>query len=208
MHANYFFILDDLEKDYSPDDIFNLFVEFYVNEYCDGNNWYQEEALVFWDGTVMSLCEEGDWRGRDKTVEYLLSLPQKKRIPTVLTASMKATAYDVGLFDATGISFLENEGDKKISQMGYEPLIDQLEKNFDELIIKILNERKDDSFRYYYVKKRASIAELFNNYSIIKPFTWYLTNPYNYRAFDLRKYNNRTPQIEEGQGILLVDIHT
>jgi len=209
MHSLYLFILDDIKKDSSAKDISARFEELYVDDYCDENNWYQEEVFVHRDGTVVPMCPADDYRGRDTFARELESMKPDERIPYLLTLAMKMTAGDIGLFNASNLSLVENEGDRKINSLSRAELIKIVEDNHEVLIIAPM---KDDSIpgflRFWRTKKNVGIIEAFMD-SNIKPFGIYPTTPYDGpRCFDLRSDPKVADQISEGEGILAVDIHT
>lgn len=238
MHATFVFLIDGIEgkSDSSDmkevvDEVVCVFEDRYAYV-CDENNWWQPEAMLFQDGTVVNACigEEDDWRGRDKFADHVMkNCPEvSERWQWGKDFAMQCTALEMELYGSDSFGLVEEgseraEKKKSINELSYDELIDAVSKEVPNELskmyatvsvgdISILGPMSptrvtaDVHIKNYKRSKMASTFELFVD-SDIKPFTRYTVSPSTYRCFDLR-HDSYGIDVNDCTVMLFVDIHT
>jgi len=233
MHATFVFLIDGIEGKSNSSDMKEVvdevvcsFEERYGHA-CDENNWWQPEAVLFQDGTIINAAEQEDWRGRDKFAERTIhSCPEaSERWQWGKDFAMQCAALEMELYgsDSFGLASKgsEREGKKKkVSEIPYDELIDAVSSEVPNELSKMYatvssvphpsghwsKEDSDVRMSNYTRSKIARSFELFVE-SDIKPFTRYTESPYTYRCFDLR-HDSYGVDVTDDTVMLFVDIHT
>lgn len=238
MHATFVFLIDGIEGKSTAsdmkeviDEVVGVFEDRYAYV-CGENNWWQPEALLFQDGTVVNACigEEDDWRGRDKFADHVMkNCPEvSERWQWGKDFAMQCTALEMELYGSDSFGLVKEgseraEKKKSVGELSYDELIDAVSKEVpnelskmyatvlaEDVSIPLTREedvdRGDIRMKNYVRSKIASTFELFVE-SDIKPFTRYTEPPNNYRCFDLR-HDSYGVDVTDDTVMLFVDIHT
>jgi hypothetical protein len=235
MHATFVFLIDGIEgKSDSSDmkEVVDEVVTTFESRYgyvCDENNWWQAEAVLFQDGTIVNAClgGEDDWRGRDKFADHVMKkCPENsERWKWGRDFAMQCTALEMELYGSDSFGLVAKDSEraekkKNVSELSYDELVDAVSKEVPNALSKMyatvssgdvsstFNRSKDADFsmRNYVRSKIARTFELFVE-SDIKPFTRYTESPNTYRCFDLR-HESYGVDVTDCTVMLFVDIHT
>ncbi|HIG58684.1 MAG TPA: hypothetical protein EYQ21_04720 [Flavobacteriales bacterium] len=241
MHATFVFLIDGIEgKSDSSDmkEVIDEVVTTFESRYgyvCDENNWWQPEAVLFQDGTVVNAClgEENDWRGRDKFADHVMEkCPEdSERWKWGKEFAMQCTALELELYgsDSFGLASKGSERAEKkktVGELSYDELIDAVGREVPNALSKMYatvsagdvsmqgqisageesGKLGDVRMSNYKRSKISSTFELFVE-SDIKPFTRYTESPNKYRCFDLR-HDSYGIDVTDDTVMLFVDIHT
>jgi hypothetical protein len=233
MHATFVFLIDGIEgkSDSSDmkevvDEVVSVFTDRY-GHVCDENNWWQPEAVLFQDGTIINAAEQEDWRGRDKFAERTIhSCPEaSERWQWGKDFALQCTALELELYGSDSFGFVPDgsereEKKKKVNDMAYDELVSAISKEIPNSLSKMYATvssldvssssaqvaRRESSIEDYKRSKIARTFELFVE-SDIKPFTRYTESPYTYRCFDIR-HDSYGVDVTDDTVMLFVDIHT
>lgn len=225
MHATYCFLMDFNKKDVTQAEIEAAFDDRYASHYCDENNWFQLEAIIFQNGKHLPLCDDGDWRGRSALQEQIeKEIDPSKRWAWGLHWAAEVVAVDMGLFGASNFSLgrkkTEIAAEKRLQTLPIEAIFKSINREIPQRLAKAYQAAKPivpkmtkrgDHNGWLTDYRRAKLAQAFEKFRSacrhdgILPFTDALDHPYvDYRAYDLRQHGDQAKQI----GILFVDIHT
>ena len=235
MHATFVFLIDGIEgKSDSSDmkEVVDEVVTTFESRYghtCDENNWWQAEAVLFQDGTVVNAClgGEDDWRGRDKFADHVIkNCPEASdRWQWGKDFAMQCTALELELYGSDSFGLVSKgseraEKKKTVGELSYDELIDAVGREVPNALSKmyatvsssdvsnpLMREGDGDARMSNY--KRSKIASTFELFvdSDIKPFTRYTVSPNTYRCFDLR-HDSYGVDVTDDTVMLFVDIHT
>jgi len=243
MHATFVFLIDGIEgKSDSSDmkEVVDEVVDTFQSRYgyvCDENNWWQAEAVLFQDGTIVNAClgGEDDWRGRDKFADHVMKkCPEdSERWKWGRDFAMQCTALEMELYGSDSFGLVAKgseraEKKKNVSELSYDELVDAVSKEVPNALSKMyatvssgdvsmhgqhLSKRTEDNEYLADVRMsnyvRSKIARTFELFveSDIKPFTRYTESPNTYRCFDLR-HDSYGVDVTDCTVMLFVDIHT
>jgi len=235
MHATFVFLIDGIEgKSDSSDmkEVVDEVVTTFESRYgyvCDENNWWQAEAVLFQDGTIVNAClgGEDDWRGRDKFADHVMKkCPEdSERWKWGRDFAMQCTALEMELYGSDSFGLVSEgseraEKKKTVGELSYDELIDAVGREVPNALSKmyatvsssdvsnpLMREGDGDARMSNY--KRSKIASTFELFveSDIKPFTRYTESPNKYRCFDLR-HDSYGVDVTDDTVMLFVDIHT
>ena len=185
-------------------------LEDYMNHYGDENNWYQEEMLLFEDGTVIQLCDGDDPRERNRLAEHYLSLPPDKRWADAIKAATTSVALHLGIGGSSAFSIGEpDESTRVVLEMPADQLMERIHREVPVYLARmyqdLAEERVKDKWpgeQAYLRRKCSRIFELFLAAGF-KPYAEQAT-PYDYPCYDLTEDSDDAHQV----ALLAVDIHT
>lgn len=207
MHGNYFYLFDkgELAADAGSNEMAELAgaanERFNDRIRLDENNWNSPWLFVDTNGQVHCMDSEfasgvEDFKQKHKP---------ETRFNELLQWSMQALAYDLHLYNASGIVIgAPDDADKRIEQASYFDLIDDIKRDIRERISDMYGVDFNPN-SYMDSWRRQTTVERFELFlqSSVKPFTRETPTPYSYRAVDLRDGDNLTDA-----AIMVVDIHT
>jgi hypothetical protein len=124
MHGTYLFLVED-DTTLAGKDAAKAAVETfnsYLDTYGDENNWSQELALLRKDGEVISLCEEGDWRGRDTWASSLLELPQEQRWDDMIKTAWRILGYDMRVNNVSSLGLVRGEKEEEFDLLSIDEI--------------------------------------------------------------------------------------
>lgn len=200
----------------------------YSDDFCEENNWYTEEFVLFNNGNHTYLSADETYLSADEEEKYLsyysaytYGTPEEKW-KRALHYCYKLAFYDLDpnsyiepdpnnqpLIDVSSIPF--DQFDQFFDQKIYELIKGHFDKFLNSIDPnKVDKDENPKAYKDYLsglrMKQLIQFNEKWEN-STYKPFSQHIDNPYvNYRCYDLRNYD----QYEEGSilAILFVDIHT
>lgn len=226
MHTHYSFLITVQDMTASPNDIVaevkSTFEQRYANKYCDDNNYYQELALVLIDGRVFQLVEDNNPRKLNKLFYHFEDLPQPERWVNALKLTVDFLAIDFRLFNLPPFNVpnvpLSEEllsERQSLTALSFEETIARLTDHIPKHVGGLLRNRgeeiQDSRFDPDDIGGITLAVEAYSCWlhTPYKPFTSQLQSPYtDYRAYDLRDYEQQRSEIGDNVCILFVDIHT
>lgn len=162
MHATYNFLINPSETEEfdpkSPPDAAGFeswFESAFAEHYCDENNWYQGELLIYSNGDIHSLCPENDWCGRDAVYTHYQKMRPSHRWQKALDSCARCLAYDFNLGYHPGIS-LPGDKPSKIDTMTYSDIMASL----DEFIVERLEHAKQ-----WFTNKKSMFKDTWKNHN-------------------------------------------
>lgn len=232
MHALYNFLINPSDTENfnpkeppSPSEFEDWFSNDYHKYYCDENNWYQGEVLVYSTGQIHQLCPADDWRGRDRLFDYYQKKRKDTRWQICLNSCAQCLAYDFNLNGTSNFSLPGVESDDPIENMDYQEImtaldqwivtrIDDVKKWFTNGKLTIGNTSGDFMQSDYSIGKfLTNTAHFINAYHYDHRYHMFSSphSPYdNYRCIDIEGAGYIYENEEEPPVlcIAVVDIHT
>jgi hypothetical protein len=116
-HATYAFLFsatEDVLDSRSVADVEYLFEDLYANDFCDENNWYQPEVVVFRDGSFLPMAPKDDHRGRDFFQDEIDRMPQDQRWAFAKRFGLDTIVHDFGILGFSPFGLIPNTGQRAI----------------------------------------------------------------------------------------------
>lgn len=202
MHGIYFFLIDTSPGLPAQSRFEEAKEEFdsYLNEYGDENNWAEVLAAVFPTGEVV-VPKNAEGAGP------LLEISPARRWDYAVQLAVRAVVSDLcWMLNHPALS-------EKALAVLPELLSGVIVRTFGRTLAKCYQRLSDSGLRdqdlsheLWRVGRAAELLTQVGNCAVL-PFSWHKASPYRGRAFDLRREDDATADMEKAV-ILLADIHT
>ncbi|MFA5999386.1 MAG: hypothetical protein WC783_00195 [Candidatus Paceibacterota bacterium] len=206
MHANYLFLVNTTDFEWTSEAVNNYFQEAYAIDFCDENNWYQPAIIVNKKNEVLQLVKENDWRGRDEYYTEIMKLDN--RYEHVLDLAWSIIIYELSHYGNDNLEAIKN---RLILPYDIKQFQRELTTKFAEVFEKTANvvkglEKEDYTGQMLY--NSSCIIKFYEAYSkdlVVPPFTNYMHTPDD-EVRTMRLCDEKANP--DNHGIIVVDIHT
>ena len=197
MHGTYLFLVRTSEASQSIKEKAKEAVSYfekYLNDHSDENNWSQVLGVVSRDNETINLCDDGDWRGRDKIMGEFCESPKSIWEKTI------KFSIDIANSDVS-----DNLEDSNI-EISLKKLIAKIKKIIKcRILPSWATSIYDTKMKSWYFGKIETHLKHLKSCKT-GGFSLIADTPYSFRCYDLREGLEQSGDFRDV--ILLVDIHT